>query len=174
MSSPHPLAPPDQQTLLPADICIEALVTAGGNTRLAAERLFGQSAHATAYLVASIAQDPLAQENLNAQLRTLTTLQAFDSLNAAKALLDIVLTDLDPADFAKFYSALLTQVTALTAPTSTRALDASQLAELLMSRMPPHFRTRFLELVENPPAPDGPDAPPPPPIEGPWPEALSG
>lgn len=173
---PPPLQGHDQQTLLPADICIEALVQAGGNTHLAAERLFGQNPNATAWLVASIAQDPLAQDTLNAQLRTLTTLQAFDSLNSAKALLDVVLTDLDPEDFTKFYSALLAQIAQLTAPSTTaRSLDASQLAELLMSRMPPHVRRRFLELVEGPPDPS--DASPPngpEPLEGPWPETLSG
>lgn len=165
----------NQQTLLPADICIEALVVAGGNTHLAAERLFGHNPNATAWLVASIAQDPLAQESLNAQLRTLTTLQAFDSLSAAKALLDVVLTDLDPADFTKFYTTLLTQITSLTAPPpSGRALDASQLAELLMSRMPPNVRRRFLELVESPAA--DPSAPPPLENDAPeaWPESISG
>src|SRR6266568_3834914 len=108
----------DQQTLLPAETCIEALVQAGGNTALAAERLFGPPDHcpnAIAYLTASIAQDPTAQDSLNAQLRTLTTLQAFDTLNAAKALIDANLIDLEPADFVKFYTALVQQVAALTA-----------------------------------------------------------
>src|SRR6266851_3599308 len=68
-------APTSTQTILPAMIAVDALVAAEGNSRLAAERL-GVTPQ---ILVASIAQDPSAQESLNAQLRTFTTLHTFDT-----------------------------------------------------------------------------------------------
>lgn len=143
-----------QQTLLPAEICIEAVIQAGGNTRLAAERLFGPaSPNALANLTASIAQDPLAIGRLNEQLRTLTMLQAFDSLNATKVGLDNMIAELKPAEYVKFYLALTTVVTQLTAapPPSIANGSASAnpalIAEQLLNQLPPQARRAFMTLV---------------------------
>lgn len=132
-----------------ADECIEQLIMAGGNTHLAAERLFPGDPNAVASLVASIAQDPLAQDNLNAQLRTLTTLRAFDALTQAQFLLPTALTDLEAADFAKFYTALLKNVSELATPPTTPTNPADAINRLLQV-LPPEGRRAFLTLVGNP------------------------
>lgn len=151
--TPSPRHP--AQTLLPAETCIEALVVAGGNTALAAERLFGaDNPNAVAYLTASIAQDPLAQENLNAQLRALSTLAAFDALNQARALLPAYVTDLEPQDFVKYFSGLLTQLQNFTAASASPATPQDAMQRLILA-LPPEARRAFLTLV----AP-GPEAPP--------------
>lgn len=132
-----------------ADECIEQLIMAGGNTHLAAERLFPGDPNAVASLVASIAQDPLAQDNLNAQLRTLTTLRAFDALTQAQVLLPAALTDLEGADFVKFYTALLKNVSELATPPTTPTNPADAINRLLQV-LPPEGRRAFLTLVGTP------------------------
>lgn len=131
--------------LLPADVCIQELIRSGGNTHLAAERLFGSSPTATADLIASIAQDPLAQQNLNAQLRTLTTLRAFDALTKAHNLLDAQLLDMEPADFVKFYTSMIKQIAEL-ADTATPADPGDTLVKLLQV-LPPEARRAFITLA---------------------------
>lgn len=142
---PYPY-PMNQQTLLPADVCIEALVIAGGNTYLAAERLFGNAPEAVANLVASIAQDPLAQESLNAQLRTLTTLRAFDALTQTSLLLPAVLSELEAPDFVKFHASLLKQVSDLTSAQINQPNPADAITRLIQA-LPPDARRAFLTLV---------------------------
>ena len=138
------------QTLLPADLCVEALVIAGGNTHLAAERLFGSTPDAVANLLASIAQDPMAQNSLNTQLRTLTTLRAFDALTQAQNLLPTFMADMEAADFAKFYTSLIKNVTDLA--TSAPVTDPSDMMQRLVQALPPDARRAFLTLVSPQPS----------------------
>jgi len=156
-----------QQTILPAETCIEAVIQAGGNTRLAAERLFPRQNNALANLTASIAQDPLATSRLNDQLRTLVTLQAFDTLNATKVGLDMMIAELKPTEYVKFYLALTTVVTSLTAPfanaanaADVQAANPALIAEQLLKLLPPQARRAFMTLVGSGsavPSPNGGD-----------------
>lgn len=134
------------QTLLPAEQCIEALIVAGGNTHLAAERLFGTDPNATALLTASIAQDPLALESLNAQLRTLTTLQAFDAMHQARNLLPMAISELEPKDFVRYYTQLVTTMREFTEPVATPTAPGDSLVKLL-NLLPPEARRAFLTLA---------------------------
>jgi hypothetical protein len=137
---------PHSQTLLPAEQCIEALIVAGGNTRLAAERLFGNTPNATALLTASIAQDPLAVDNLNAQLRTLTTLQAYDALHEARALMPMTLAELEPKDLANYYIKIMDHVREFTEPADAPSSPGDAIAKLL-NMLPPEARRAFMTLV---------------------------
>lgn len=121
---------------------------AGGNVHLAAERLFGTTPTATALLTASIAQDPLALESLNAQLRTLTMLQVFDSMHEAKVLMPTVLQAMEPADFAKYYLKLVDNIQKLTEPTEAPSTPADALARVI-NLLPPIARRAFMTLVES-------------------------
>ena len=129
-----------------ADECVEALIKAGGNTALAAERMFGDDPNAIPSLIASIAQDPLAQESLNAQLRTLTTLRAFDALTQAQVLLPSILTDLEAADFVRFYTQLIKNVSDLATASATPAQPSDAISKLLEA-LPPEGRRAFMALV---------------------------
>lgn len=143
------------QNLLPAEQCIEALIIAGGNVHLAAERLFGPGANGPAMLTASIAQDPLALESLNAQLRTLTTLQAFDALHEARVLLPSVLAELEPKDFANYYLKLVQSMREFTEPSDAPTSPGDALARLI-NLLPPDARRAFMVLVDTvPSASDG-------------------
>jgi hypothetical protein len=167
---PFPLNPPShtpQQTLLPAETCIEALIVAGGNVHLAAERLFGVGSHGPAMLTASIAQDPLAIESLQTQLRTLTMLQAFDALHEARTLLPTVLSELEPKDFANYYLKLVDHMREFTTPDAGPATPQDALARLI-NMLPPAARRAFMTLVAPgsahdaaPTAFDAPNAPAP-------------
>lgn len=141
---------PSRHQLLPAEDCIEALIVAGGNVHLAAERLFGPGSHGPALLTASIAQDPLAIQALNAQLRTLTTLQAFDALHEARVLLPAVLQELEPKDFANYYLKLVQSMREFTEPTDAPATPGDALARLI-NMLPPDARRAFMVLVDTPP-----------------------
>ena len=148
-----------QTSLLPADICIQELIRSGGNTHLAAERLFGSSPTAVADLIASIAQDPLAQQNLNAQLRTLTTLRAFDALTKAHNLLDAHLVEMEPADFVKFYTQLTKQIAEMA--DSAPSPDPGDTLVKLLQVLSPEARRAFITLARPRTLPDGaPGAPP--------------
>lgn len=158
-----------QTPLLPADVCIEELVKAGGNVHLAAERLFGNVPNAEASLIASIAQDPLAQSRLNAQLATLTTLRAFDALTVAQNLLPAYMADLEPQDFTKFYIQLIQSVTKLT-EASAQPADASSVVTHVLQSLSPEARRAFITLTKRdaagspdpmlPPTPEGADSGP--------------
>lgn len=142
-------SPPNQQTLLPAEDCVEALVVAGGNVALAAERLFGNQPNATAYLMASIAQDPMASENLNNQLRTLTTLKTFDVLNQITLMLPTVMTDMEPAEFGRLFGDVLKHLSTLTTQ-STRQNDPADALQRLMNTLPPTARRALVTLISEP------------------------
>lgn len=127
--------------LLPAQICVDALVAAEGNSKLAAERL-----HVPQHvLVASIAADPTAQSNLNAQLRALTTLTTFDTLRAAKAMVDAMIPEMDPADFAKFYVQLVQQVGTLT--DTHESTTNVNITEVVLKMLPPNARDALMRIV---------------------------
>lgn len=130
------------QMILPAHICVEELVKAEGNSALAAERL-GVSA---ATLVASIAQDPTAASALNSQLRTLTTLMAFDTLRSAKALMDGMLVDMDPGDFARFFGSMIQTVNSLT--TEANPTQDINVQEAILNKLPPAERRALLTLMQ--------------------------
>lgn len=139
----HPSGPNGRPPaiLLPAQEAVDALIAAEGNSHLAAERL----GVTTQVLVASIAQDSTAQSSLNAQLRTLTTLQAFDTLRSAKAISDQMIADLDPADFVKFYAAMVKEVASLTDDhTSTQNINVT---EVVLRMLPPEARSAMLALI---------------------------
>lgn len=135
----------DQQTLLPASTCVDALVAAEGNSALAAERL----GVPTQVLIASIAQDPSAQASLNAQLRTLTTLMTFDTLRLSNAIVGEMMQGMEPADFAKFYTNLIQQTAALT--DSHETTTNVNVTEIMLKMLPPEVRSAVLTLR-------GPDA----------------
>lgn len=151
-SSASTPSPYDQQTLLPADMCVDALVAAEGNSNLAAERL-----HITPQvLVASIAQDPSAQASLNSQLRTLTTLMTFDTMRLAQAVVGEMMSNMEPGEFAKFFTDLTRQVTALTdSHETTQNINVSEVA---LKMLPPHVRAAVLAFAQ----PFGPPTGPPP------------
>lgn len=142
MTTPETVTPNvTATTLLPAQICVDALVAAEGNMNLAAERL-GVKQHT---LVASIAADPTAQSNLNAQLRALTTLHTFDSLRLAKVLIGDMMAEMEPDTFAKFYVQLVQQVGTLTDDkTSTQNIN---ITEVVMKMLPPNARDALMRLV---------------------------
>lgn len=142
------MSQPGQQTLRPAEECVEALVVSGGNVHLAAERLFGTHPSATAWLMASIAQDPMAQSQLNAQLRTLTTLKTFDAFNTVVALLPTVIADMEPAEFTKLFGDILKHMTALTATTQAQQ-DPGDALTRLMQTLPPNARRALITLISN-------------------------
>lgn len=129
-----------QQTLLPADICVDALVQAEGNSHLAAEKL----GVTTQILIASIAQDPSAQASLNAQLRTLTTLMTFDTLRLSKAVVGEMMSEMEPADFAKFFTSLIQQTAALT--DSHESTTNVNVTEIMLKMVPPAVRQAILTL----------------------------
>lgn len=142
-------AAPSSQTILPAQTAVDALIAAEGNMHLAAERLQVPQ-HV---LVASIAQDPTAQASLNSQLRALATLHTFDTLRAAKVLVESMMVDMEPADFAKFYNSLVQQVATLT--DSHESTHNINVTEVMMKMLPPHVRDAFTRIIESP-APDAP------------------
>jgi hypothetical protein len=137
--------PLDQQTLIDADTAVEALIRAEGNVNLAAEHL-----HVPREVItASIAINPGAQESLNMQLRTLTTLYAFDTLRSVKALMDQTVVDLDPADRARLYRELTQVVRELTAPTQTNSANPATLAEIALRMLPPEARKAVIALAQS-------------------------
>lgn len=149
----QPSPPTSQQTLLPAELCVEALVVAGGNVALAAERLFGVQPNATAYLMASIAQDPMASENLNSQLRTLTTLKTFDALNQVMLYLPTVMHEMEPAEFGRLFGDILKHMSTLTLSTQ-RQNDPADALQRLLNTLPPTARRALVTLISEPDATD--------------------
>lgn len=136
-------APTSQQTLLPAQTCVDALVQYGGNIHLAAEKL-----HTTeSIMTASIAADPVAHQSLTAQLRTMSTLMTFDMLRTAKVMMDSVMTELEPQDFMKFYLKLMDTFNAATAPSqSGNPTTNINIQEHVISMLPPHVRQALVAL----------------------------
>lgn len=141
---------PPNTALIPAQDAVDALIAADGNLHLAAERL--HVPHST--LVASIAADPSAQASLNAQLRALTTLHTFDTLRLAKVIVEQQMAEMDPADFARFYTQLVQQVSSLTDPHETT--QNVNITEVVLKMLPPDAREALLKLV----SPGGADGPP--------------
>lgn len=128
-------------------------MVAGGNVALAAERLFGPTTpNATAYLMASIAQDPMAQENLNGQLRTLTTLKTFDALNQVMLYLPNVMHDMEPAEFGRLFGDILKHMSTLTTP-NARQNDPADALQRLLNTLPPTARRALVTLISEPDAP---------------------
>lgn len=130
-----------QQTMLPSMMCVDALVAAAGNVRMAAEQL-GVKPET---LIASIAQDPAAEATLNAQLRTLTSLHTFDTFRMAKMLIDNAMTDMEPKDLARFFSDLARQISEITDnKTTTHNVN---IAEYVMRSLSPEARDALMALA---------------------------
>lgn len=126
--------------LLDSQLCIDALVAHAGNTAAAAESL-GVQTHT---LVASIAQDPQAEEILNRQLRMLATLHTFDTFRAAKLLVDGAMVDMEPRDLARFFADMSRQIAESTdTKTSTTNIN---IAEHVVRSLSPEAREALLAL----------------------------
>jgi hypothetical protein len=128
--------------LLAPQTAVDAIVEAEGNLHLAAERLHVSRGT----LSATIARDPSAQRSLQEQLRAMTLMYAFDSLTAAKALLDEQMSELEPADFVKFYGELTKLIGGMTDPhESTTNLN---ITEVMLSALPPGVREAVVTMIQ--------------------------
>jgi len=137
----HQHQPRDQQTIIPSTTCVDAIVAAGGDVALAAERLHIDST----VIIASIASDPTAPPRLAAQLRTLSILHMYDTFRKTKLLMDASLPELEAPDMAKFYSDMAKQVATITDDkTNTTNLNVYQ--EVAAS-LPPAARHALSEIV---------------------------
>jgi hypothetical protein len=134
---------PYHQIMLPVEQCIDALVSANGNSALAAERLGINSTE----LIASIAADPSGIDILNARLRVLATVNTYDTWRQSKMLIDSAMIDMEAADLGKFYTNLLQQVTALTdAHTTTANVN---IHEHVLQSLPPEARNALVDMVQR-------------------------
>lgn len=126
-----------------AQRAIDALIALEGDKFAAAERL-GIS---PGQLVAAIAADPQAPITLNAQLRTLATLKAFQSLHLASVVLDASLGELEPRDLVKLVSSLSDQLQRFTDDkTSTQNVNITEVA---LRMLPVGVREAMLTLVSG-------------------------
>lgn len=127
--------------LLSSETAINALVVAQGNVELAAENLHVKPAD----FVAIITQDPNAYQQLQLQLRTLTLLRAFESLNLTSLLYSDALLKLEPKDLAKAYASLLETMRGLTdTKESTQNINITETAIRLL---PLPIRNAMLTLM---------------------------
>jgi hypothetical protein len=128
---------------------IGAIITAEGNIDLAAEMLFGipikGQIHPKAQLIAVIAADPSATQELQHQLRTLATLQTFQSMQRVGFVVEGSLTIQEPADLIKLYTQLLSLVATFT-DDHTQQVNANvqstslNLTEVVLRQLPPEVR----------------------------------
>lgn len=138
-----------------SDEAIRAVVQAEGDQLLAAERL----SCTVAELVAAIASDPAATGILNQQLRTLQTLQAFNTNRLASIMLNASLGDLEPKDLAKTVVQTADLVVRLTdSHTQTTNIN---IVEQTLRMLPPEIRDAVTQLIELPATASAPATAPP-------------
>jgi len=145
-----------------AQDAISALVTAEGDLDLAAELLFGrwdpksEGPPPKARLIAIIAEDPTAQQDLQKQLRTLTLLQTFNTTRLVGVTVEGALDKLPGSDRAKLYTSLLSVLASLTDEHST-SFNANiqstslNVSEQIFRQLPPEIRENLKVLMAAPP-----------------------
>lgn len=153
-----PAADPTSDTGPSAQDAIAYIVGAEGDLDLAAERLFGVTSPANPYpraqLITLVAEDPNSAELLASKLRTLTILQAFNSVRLVGATVDGSLDRLTASDRSKLYTSLLSIISGLTDEHSTN-INANinsnstslSLTEHVMSKLPPNIQEAMKVLM---------------------------
>lgn len=139
---------------LTAHDAINAVVAAEGDLELAAERLFGYTtedgSEVSAYsnktkLIALLAEDASAQQDLQRILRTLSLLRAFASFNLVSTTIDGTLEHLDANNRARLMTRLLDSIAVLT-DDHTQNINTKQtnlnmnMTEALMKKLPPDIQ----------------------------------
>ena len=135
--------PGDTMNPINSTLAIDALIQANGDTRLAAEAL-----HISRQtLIATITADPMAQETLLAQLRTLTLLGTFEIFDQTKLVYLSQLADMEPKDVAKTLTAIAALLTQLT-QNPTQSLNANvNITEVVLRMLPPDARQALQTLA---------------------------
>jgi len=136
---------------------LAAYIQAKGNINLAAELY-----HSTPEQLLSELATPENSQLLALQLRSLSMLSLFDTLQMAQLSLQEALPDLEPADTAKLYTSLQQ---ALTQITDDHTVNVN-VAEAVLHLLPPDKKQRVLQLIAedddsevNPPSEPQPTAP---------------
>lgn len=132
---------------------INAVVAAEGDLDLAAERLFGftdsggdgESYNNKTKLIALLAEDAAAQQDLQRILRTLSMLKAFSTFNVVAMTVDGTLENLSADSRSKLMVKLLDMLSVLT-DDHTQTLNSNQtrlnlnMTEAVMKQLPPDIQ----------------------------------
>ena len=143
-----------QQLATPLDPreCADALIAAGGNRSLAAERLnrlYQLPPHTIvpSSLTGAIASDAEASDMVARHLRTVMMFDAYDMLAKVALAVQGTLETIEPKDAVRAYEAITRLLTELTDnKTTTTNLNITQVA---MNMLPPHVRSAVLALVQG-------------------------
>lgn len=115
---------------------LETYIQTQGNIQLAAERL----SLSEAALISLLSQDPAALQNV---VRTSLLITVFSSIHKVQFMLEQRLQHLEPADLAKTYTSLVTQVANLTAAAPPSPLIQNtqiNVSETVYNELPPQAR----------------------------------
>ena len=132
--------------------CADALIAAGGNRSLAAERLnrlYQLPPHTIvpSSLTGAIASDAEASDMVARHLRTVMMFDAYDMLAKVALAVQGALETIEPKDAVRAYEAITRLLTELTDnKTTTTNLNITQVA---MNMLPPHVRSAVLALAQG-------------------------
>lgn len=132
-----------EMSTLTAAEALAALMRAGGNQRLAAEKL-GVN---TAELISAIASDPGAINTAQSYAKTLLVLQTLDNMQLAGDAFRAALTEMDPKDVGRSYTDIAKLLADLT-DDKTSTLNINQ-TELVMRLLPSDVKDAVLRVVQQ-------------------------
>lgn len=133
--SPYSQPPYNLQTIIPdCTPYIAALVTANGNIHLACEQL----GITTAQFLLAVASDPNSEMILQRQLRTYSSILAFQMVGESMFVLQQKLHELEPRDAAKNFTTILNSIEVLTR--NHRDVTNVNVFEAAMRNVPAHIR----------------------------------